>query len=29
MGAAGNLTGYSGGTGIPTKIQLLELEGLM
>ncbi len=29
MGAAGKLTGYSGGTGIPTKIQLLKLEGLL
>ena len=29
MGAAGKLTGYSGGAGIPTKIQLLKLEGLL
>ncbi|MEL0261140.1 MAG: MGMT family protein [Aquiluna sp.] len=29
LGAAGKLTGYSGGAGIPTKIQLLKLEGLL
>lgn len=29
MGAAGKLTGYSGGAGIPTKIQLLKLEGIL
>ncbi|MEK9907788.1 MAG: methylated-DNA--[protein]-cysteine S-methyltransferase, partial [Aquiluna sp.] len=29
MGAAGKLTGYSGGAGIPTKIQLLKLESLL
>ena len=28
MGATGTLTGYSGGEGIETKIQLLALEGI-
>ncbi|MEK9536232.1 MAG: methylated-DNA--[protein]-cysteine S-methyltransferase, partial [Aquiluna sp.] len=28
MGATGKLTGYSGGEGIETKVQLLELEGI-
>lgn len=28
MGASGQLTGYSGGSGLPTKIQLLDLEGI-
>lgn len=28
MGSTGKLTGYSGGAGLKTKIQLLELEGI-
>jgi len=28
MGATGKITGYSGGEGIATKIQLLDLEGI-
>ena len=28
MGSTGKLTGYSGGSGIPTKKKLLELEGI-
>lgn len=28
MGSTGKLTGYSGGTGLPTKRKLLELEGI-
>lgn len=28
MGSTGELTGYSGGSGIPTKKKLLELEGI-
>lgn len=29
MGSNGALTGYSGGNGIPTKLALLELEGVL
>ncbi|MGA1171213.1 MAG: methylated-DNA--[protein]-cysteine S-methyltransferase [Aquiluna sp.] len=28
LGSSGKLTGYSGGSGVPTKKQLLELEGI-
>lgn len=28
LGSTGKLTGYSGGHGIPTKVKLLELEGI-
>jgi O6-methylguanine-DNA--protein-cysteine methyltransferase len=28
MGSSGDLTGYSGGNGLPTKKKLLELEGI-
>lgn len=28
LGSSGQLTGYSGGNGVPTKIKLLELEGI-
>ncbi len=28
MGSSGKITGYSGGQGIPTKVKLLELEGI-
>lgn len=28
IGTSGKLTGYSGGSGVPTKKQLLELEGI-
>ena len=28
LGSTGKLTGYSGGNGIPTKVKLLELEGI-
>ena len=28
LGSSGQLTGYSGGQGVPTKVKLLELEGI-
>jgi len=28
LGSSGKLTGYSGGSGVPTKKQLLDLEGI-
>ncbi|MBL6592677.1 MAG: methylated-DNA--[protein]-cysteine S-methyltransferase [Candidatus Aquiluna sp.] len=28
LGSSGKLTGYSGGSGVPTKKKLLELEGI-
>ena len=28
LGSAGKITGYSGGRGVPTKVELLELEGI-
>jgi methylated-DNA-[protein]-cysteine S-methyltransferase len=29
VGASGALTGYSGGSGVPTKVALLQLEGIL
>ena len=29
LGSSGKLTGYSGGSGVPTKKQLLDLEGII